>query len=263
MFKKFIAILGISMTLFTSSVFAAINTFYFETDWGEEVRVDVYGSYNDPKYVFHNTNNEDSYELFKQYVKSTLDKRNYVYTYQEVCGNECHGADGHTSSDIQGRSHKLGRTSSDIQITTGSRSRQLVKTPDRKASSTSNKLVEGAAQQLGSRAADSIINALTNNVAAKQSPFTILRANDGKPILMCRISGIVCDRVDDVAFNSIDGGWQATTIAPVIGNGDFEHAQSILGAINEFSSYTSTTCKTVYTGAPGRLVAQITCYITF
>ena len=101
MFKKFIAIFGITMALFTNSTFAAINTFYFETDWGKEVRVDVYGSYNDPKYVFHNTSNEDSYELFRQYVKSTLAKSNYVYTYQDVCGNECQGTDANTSSDIQ------------------------------------------------------------------------------------------------------------------------------------------------------------------
>ena len=91
-------------------------------------------------------------------------------------------------TQIQAQTSKLDQINSDMKVI-ADRGRQLVKTPDRKASSTSNKLVEGASQQFGSRAADLIINALTNNVPAKQSPFTILRADDGKPILMCRISG--------------------------------------------------------------------------
>ncbi|MCV2885105.1 hypothetical protein OE749_10420 [Aestuariibacter sp. AA17] len=221
---------------------ATVKTFYFQTQWGEEIRVDVSGGSENPHYIFHNVSNERGYSIFRQYVQSTLSGQNYVYLWMDDCGNDCFGSLGNHDTDKVNTSGK-----------------QRVKVKDNNPSSILNKVVESAASAVGSRAVDAVATALADK-ALKESPFTIVAGINEKPILMCRPVQNYCQTISDVTFYNIDGGWAVKYPISNPGSPDYAHERSIQDALNAFSFSISVTCKTTYTGSGQDLSAQMTCY---
>lgn len=248
-------ILSIGMLYFISTNFAnasPVSTFYFQTSNFEEVRVEVWGSSNDPQFVFYNDVGMDNSQLFRRYVEAGLDRLIYVYV-EDICGLDCNISLG------EGEKDRFSSAISSGDVSTLSNKKKAYVG----ASSVATKFIEGAVTQLGARSTDLVLNALTSNRTATNSPYTIITMDTlfGKrPSLMCRMVDGACHILNDVTFTSLENGWQAVFPAPEAGTPDSAHKLNINTTIVNYVITVSVACKTVYTGSPGNQKAQIVCY---
>ncbi len=223
------------------------GNFFFETDWGEEVRVEVTGSYNNPKFTIISNGNYDAYEVFKQYVKSTLESRNYQYVITNGC------FDCQNPAFWQGAQANTKKT----------------KEPIFSISNVANKLVESVANTIGSRLVTDVADKIaSDNSDATTSKFTVVttKNKDGneQPASICKITPNSCDTVERVEFSSGGGGsWAVTYPAPVILSEQYDYWRQVEEAIDRYTRNSTYQCKVVYTGSGEDLVASLVCFPSY
>lgn len=256
--SPFIALLFVVSLL---SFKATASTYYFKTEQGEEIRVELSTSSNRHHYILQNNGAYDYKYLMKEFIKSTLERRNYYYSWRETC-DDCYG-------DLS-----FGAQTNDLVEAT---SRKRVPTNVPNSKSPINEAIMEGARQAGSNSVDRVFEYLFDSdgedSSVENSQFFVMISRSGGliPIGVCAIKETSCNMVEDVTVTRTeDGGFMfdfpAFDAAESPKENGRRHAinEAIYGYIQEFTQrHFRITCKTVYTGRSGNLSAQTICYPSY
>jgi len=244
--KYFLQSIILFCLLVSASSNAAISTFFFDTDQGERVRVDISGSTGDPSYTIYANDGQDSYELFRQYVKSTLAKRNY-YLVKDRGG--CRGCEEPLIS-----AENDGALVTENYGTLGGMKKKRIFSD----SDIANKVIESASNQIGSRLVDAVANKLSATTVTN-SPFTIITGDNGSPRFMCRPVSGHCKILDDVLFIDKSNGFSVSHPAHEYGK-NYQHIRNVENTLHNFISQFNYTCVSTYTNSGNGPVLQTVCF---
>jgi hypothetical protein len=230
------------------------GSYFFETSWGEEIRIEVSGTYSDPKFSIISSSSHDGYEIFKQYIESTLKRRNYQYVIDRPC------------FDCQSTLSHDGESKGDYGINRTAKKQKKFETS---SFAPINKFIEAASTAAGTRAVEAIANLITtDNSDTKSSVFTIVSTKNiqgrEQPYFMCKITPNSCDVLVDVNFASgSNGSWNTTYHVAVPGADQYEYFRQVEDTLNRYIRNSEYTCQIVYTGSGDNLKSQLICFPSY
>jgi hypothetical protein len=253
------------VTGFSASSSAALEDyFFFETDWGEEIKVHIIGTIDDPEYIIHASTLSTTQELARQLVKSTMERRNYRYEF-----NTCFDCQvSYLNTKQEQKSEIAVNTPADTQETLSVKpitpSAEKTKSAIVSKTDLANKYFEAIASLLGSRTVEAVLGKSVENKSVVTSPLMIMLAQDGRPIAMCKQTAEGCLQLDEVLLTNFEkGGWGASyPYSSVSNSAERAFSQQIEAALDRISQL-HYTCNVVYTGIHGQpMVAQMICFLS-
>ena len=243
------------LAYFSTSSYANQNEyFFFETDWGEEIKVKISGTYDAPEYIIHASTISTAQELTRQFVKSTMQRRNYRYEFGTCFDCEV---------SYYGSQKEVHESSS--AIIEGASAEATKKTIISKTD-LANKALENVATSLGTRVVDAVFTKSVENKTVNTSPFTVVVGQDNRPILLCKVtSDGTCKTLDNVLLTNFEkGGWGASfPYSSRLGSAERALARQIEDALLSIGQL-RYTCNVTYTGIHGEtMVANVVCFLSY
>jgi hypothetical protein len=264
--KCFLISLAFSVAIVSSVANSAEieDYFFFESDWGEEIKVHIVGTDDAPEYVIHASTVNTAQELARQLVKATMERRNYRYEF-----NDCFDCQV-SYLTINGTTNPLTITDAEQKPVQGPAVKPITPLAEKTKAMISskmdlaNKFFEAIAAAFGTRAVDSVLGKAVADQSTLTSALTVVVERDGRPILLCRQTAEGCMTLDDVLLTNFEkGGWGASyPYSNINGSAENALAHEIEEALHKISQL-RYTCTITYTGIHGeQMVAQMVCFLS-